>query len=370
MQSPDPHAHILVAEDDANLRLLVVDLLEASGYRVTAVGGTGAAREAFDRTCPDLVLADIGMPEGGGFELLRHIRSRGVVADVPVIFLTGRAGLADVRAGLREGVDDYLTKPFEPAELLRSIQLRLERREQRMRHFAQLTSTMGNALPRDLRNPLTGILGYAQLLRAKAEGSEPIVAADLSEATEAQIAACRRLLWLGEAIRVWAELAAVSPEMIRQYATVRAGPWVARATQQCQEIAAGYARGRDLTMELEEAAVPVPEHHWLMALAQLADNALRFSPEGSTVWIIGKREKGAYRLSVWNEGRCRPEFEIGDKPGGRDLAAPAPGAEAAGGLGLTIVRRVVALSGAEFRLGSAKEGTEAFLVLPGLDRAE
>jgi signal transduction histidine kinase len=265
-------------------------------------------------------------------------------------------------------VDDYLTKPFEPAELLRSIQLRLERREQRMRHFAQLTSAMGHALPRDLRNPLTGILGYAQLLKAKAEGAEPVAAADLSEATDAQIAACRRLLWLGEAIRVWAELAAVSPDLLRQYAVAKSGPWVARAITQCQEIATGYGRGRDLTIELEEAAVPVPEHHWLMAIAQLADNALRFSPEGSTVWLIGKQEKGAYRLSVWNEGRCRPEFEIVDKPGARSQPAGPAGAESAGGLGLTIVRRMVALSGAEFRLGSAKEGTEAFLVLPSLDR--
>lgn len=369
MNASDKRCRILVAEDDANLRLLVVELLELTNYRVTAVDGARTAREAFDRECPDLVLADIAMPEGGGFEVLRHIRAHATAADVPVIFLTGHTGLADVRAGLREGVDDYLTKPFDPEELLRAIAMRLKRREQQWRQLAEVNQAMGTTVPHDLRNPLTGIMGYAQLLQEKAKTSEPVAAVDVSEAADAQIAACERLIWLGDALQIWAELSAPSPELLRKYALARTAGWVPEATARCEELAQAYGRARQYTLELEDAVLPVPERHWLMAVAQLVDNAFKYSPAGSMVWVIGKREKDAYRLSVWNEGRCRSEYAVVDPAAKRAADEVALASDRRRGLGLPIVCRLAALAGAEFRLGSFNDGTEAFLVLPGADRA-
>jgi len=129
--NPPPVCRILLAEDDPILREMTAALLELSGYQVTMTSGGACAIASFDEVCPDLVLADISMAEGDGFSLLKHIRTHPTAADMPVIFLSGKSGLADIRNGLGLGVDDYIPKPFDPDELLRSISLRISRREQK-----------------------------------------------------------------------------------------------------------------------------------------------------------------------------------------------------------------------------------------------
>lgn len=177
---PSSGHRILLAEDDPVLRAMTADLLELNGYQVTTASGGARAIESFGQACPDLVLADIFMAEGDGYSLLEHIRAHQTASDVPVIFLSGKSGLADIRAGLRVGVDDYIPKPFDPDELLRSISLRISRRERKQR----LDGLLGRSLHHDFRTPLTSMLGFAELLRATARPGTPIPAAAVTQAAE------------------------------------------------------------------------------------------------------------------------------------------------------------------------------------------
>ena len=107
-------ARVLIVDDDDAVRLLVARSLSADGFQVDQARDAPAAREALTSTSPDLVVLDVMMPMEDGLELLLHIRRS---SEVPVLMLTGRGEEHDRILGLKLGADDYLVKPFSPAEL-------------------------------------------------------------------------------------------------------------------------------------------------------------------------------------------------------------------------------------------------------------
>jgi two-component system OmpR family response regulator len=107
---------VLVIEDDSDLRRLLRRGLEEEGFDVVlAAYGSDAVSLAEDDP-PDLLVVDIGLPDADGRDVVQAVRSRGV--DSPVLFLTARDQMVDRLAGFSAGGDDYLTKPFEFAELI------------------------------------------------------------------------------------------------------------------------------------------------------------------------------------------------------------------------------------------------------------
>jgi two-component system OmpR family response regulator len=125
MEAAATSARLLVVDDEATILELLSGSLRLAGFEVmTAASGAEAVRAAASGR-PDLVLLDVMMPDGDGFETLRRIRSGG--AEVPVIFLTARDEEPDRVSGFNVGADDYVTKPFSLNELLGRIRAVLRR---------------------------------------------------------------------------------------------------------------------------------------------------------------------------------------------------------------------------------------------------
>jgi two-component system, OmpR family, phosphate regulon response regulator PhoB len=118
---------LLVAEDDPDIRELVLFKLRAAGFDVTtAVDGREALTRALEEP-PDLVLLDVMMPGLSGLEVCAALREDDATARIPIILLTAKAQEADVTSGLGVGADDYVVKPFSPRELLTRVQAVLAR---------------------------------------------------------------------------------------------------------------------------------------------------------------------------------------------------------------------------------------------------
>ncbi|HSS62665.1 MAG TPA: response regulator transcription factor [Candidatus Limnocylindrales bacterium] len=117
-------APILVVDDDPKIVSLVKTYLEREGLRViTASDGPGALR-SFNESSPGLIVLDVMLPDLDGLALMRIIRER---SDVPIVMLSARAQVADRVYGIHEGADDYLAKPFSPAELVVRVKAVLRR---------------------------------------------------------------------------------------------------------------------------------------------------------------------------------------------------------------------------------------------------
>ncbi|XYH93144.1 response regulator [Sorangium sp. So ce1128] len=118
--------HILVVDDEARIREVLLYALQKEGYTVTAVADGRAAIEAAGAGRIDLVVLDVMLPELDGLEVCRRLRAG---SRTPILFLSARADEVDRIVGLELGGDDYLTKPFSPRELVARVRALLRRAE-------------------------------------------------------------------------------------------------------------------------------------------------------------------------------------------------------------------------------------------------
>jgi DNA-binding response OmpR family regulator len=125
---PAARGEVLAVDDDPDVLGLVEAVLRAEGFIVRAVGGANEAIASVKADRPDVVLLDLGLADSDGLDVLTEIRT---IVDIPVVLLTGRGAEADRVLGLRMGAEDYIVKPFSPAELVARIDNILRRVAQR-----------------------------------------------------------------------------------------------------------------------------------------------------------------------------------------------------------------------------------------------
>ena len=113
---------VLVADDEASLRLLVSATIESDRWTIVEAGDGDEAWELLRRHRPAVALLDVQMAGRSGLELTRRIRSDRHLAGTHVILLTARAQESDIQAGLEAGADRYIVKPFSPHELLTAVE--------------------------------------------------------------------------------------------------------------------------------------------------------------------------------------------------------------------------------------------------------
>ena len=118
---------ILLVEDELPIRQMLVFNLGRAGYEVHEAGDSASARRQIADLRPDLLLVDWMLPDSSGLELIRTLRREPSNREIPVIMLTARAEEHDRVLGLDSGVDDYITKPFSPRELLSRVHAVLRR---------------------------------------------------------------------------------------------------------------------------------------------------------------------------------------------------------------------------------------------------
>jgi len=162
-------SRILLIEDEPGLVLTVSDLLSTEGYEVesAADGETGLSKAVNGKF--DLVILDIMLPRKTGFDVCRELRQKGI--DVAILMLTAKTQVVDRVVGLKLGADDYLTKPFDPAELLARVEALLRRVQKENRipvqsfHFGDIEIDFERAVLLKGGQPVTLASKELQLLR-------------------------------------------------------------------------------------------------------------------------------------------------------------------------------------------------------------
>jgi len=135
---------LLVVDDDPGLLLAVSDTLRAGGYNVVTARRAADALVRIAEIVPDLIISDIRMPGMDGYQFVNKIRSNPRTRLVPIVFLTAKDETTDRIAGFRTGADAYITKPFEPEELVAVVASILERVQ---RTHSDLARMFGESTP-------------------------------------------------------------------------------------------------------------------------------------------------------------------------------------------------------------------------------
>lgn len=164
-----PGELILVVDDEANIVELARLYLERDGFRVTSAADGAAALEKARRESPALMVLDLMLPEIDGYEVCRRVRAgaRDVPPDLPIIMLTARDEDIDKIVGLELGADDYMTKPFNPRELVARVKAILRRSERILKPEAHDRPIhVGDVVIDPARREVT-VAGKPAALRAK-----------------------------------------------------------------------------------------------------------------------------------------------------------------------------------------------------------
>lgn len=354
---------ILLVDDDESIRETTADLLMLSGFHVITASGAHEAIAALDRERVELILSDIVMPKGDGYELLAHVRSHPNLQGIPLVLISAKADKPDIRKGMVEGADDYLTKPFQADELIAVIQNQLQKRNARRSEITQLKRQLAQVIPHELRTPLTGVLGYAELLNEIALDTPADVRRQINQACESLRQSGVRIQRLVERVELWLELE-TEPGLL--LARARQEPtlgWTERARLLFAVFAESAGRSQDLSIQLQEAPIAVPSRYLMEALAGFAENAINSSPAGSPLSVTGHAEQTYYHLVIRYTGAPWPTGQVQRLdsliPFDRDHSD-----QQSLGLGLAIGCKLCQLLGTQPEIRNEDGRTEATFLFP------
>ncbi len=339
LQESNTGCLLVVDDQESNIQVVGATLGKLGFEILPATGGP----QAFQRLAvhrPDLILLDLLMPEMDGFEVCRRIRENPDWAQIPLIFLSSADDKGLIVRALESGGVDYITKPFNHAELVTRVRthLALKRAHDDLKQLAEDRDELLGILTHDLKNLLGGIDMSAQLLRDRTEAvADPklrLMAENISQSSGQVLAFVKEFL----------ANASADHGLDLKTEPVNLSGAVARAVQQHQEA----AKRKQLVLK----AVLPPNNGTLVqadgaALDQVLDNllsnAIKFSPPGKQIRLtVCPPGAGFVECQVQDEG---PGFSDTDKTRmfrryGR-LSARPTGGEPSTGLGLSIVKKLL-----------------------------
>jgi two-component system sensor histidine kinase/response regulator len=345
--SPETNIGCLLVVDDQESNIQVVGAaLGKLGFEILpATGGLQAFQRLAVRR-PDLILLDLLMPEMDGFEVCRRIREAPDWAEIPIIFLSSADDKGLIVRALESGGVDYITKPFNHAELVTRVRthLALKRAHDELKQLAEDRDELLGILTHDLKNHLVGIDMSAHLLRegteAMADPKLRLMAENISHSSGQMLAFVKEFLANASAdhgLNLSTEPVNLSDAATR---TVRVHQEAANRKQLCFHTVLPSTNG--VFVQADHAALN-------QVLDNLVSNAIKFSPPGKQIRLTVLPPSGSYvECQVQDEG---PGFSELDKARmfrryARLSARPTAG-EPSTGLGLSITKKLVlAMQGA------------------------
>jgi len=353
---------ILIIEDEHLILESIAEYLQLEGYEcVKATNGEEGIQKAKDET-PDLIVCDIKMPGLNGHEVLQDLRANPRTSTIPFIFLSALVNKSDLRKGMILGADDYLTKPFQPEDLLSSVKTRLEKHSAIKKRMEVLKDSIAHALPHELQTPLVTILGYAEMLSEKFKDSSDDEALEFSEAIHQAGVRLNRLI-KNFIFYEKLELMSTDPQSIALSKGVsEITPDLVIDTS--HKAAGRFNRKVDLHVSAEKSVISVPVTYFLILIEELLDNAFKFSEQGTIVTLTGKKKDEYYQLIITDKGRGMTEEQLSNI--GAYLQFERDKYEQQGmGLGLTISMKIIEIYGGSINISSKYgEFTEVIVSLP------
>nr|ALT22098.1 response regulator [Anabaena sp. XPORK13A] len=346
---------ILIIEDETQIRNNIREILHLSDFDTLVAENGLQGLELAKNKHPDLIICDLMMPELDGYGVLTQLRQNSSTATMPLIFLTAKSEWSDVRRGMELGADDYLTKPFQPHELLQAIAARLEKQsivdQQTQQKLNSLSSAISQSLPHEINTPLNHIIGFSNLL-IQEQGT--LSTEENLEMLESIHEAGLRLHRLTLNFLMYAnlELIASDPAKIAEIRNNGVKSFVKSDIENIAvKVAKRFNRSADLSIEISDVMVNISPAKLSKIVEEIVDNAFKFSQLNTPIKIIGNSIENSFHLYVIDYGRGMTQEEIANVGAyiqfGRKIYE-----QQGSGLGLLIAKRLVEIHGGELSIES------------------
>jgi two-component system, sensor histidine kinase and response regulator len=347
-------ARIVLIDDEEALRNVMGEILSAAGHQTVLAANGAEGLDLIRRAPPDVVVCDINMPTLDGFGVLRALRADPQLASLPFLFLTSES---EIRAGMRSGADDYLMKPVSGDDLLAAIDVRLARADSTRRDGDRRVDEMRRAvaalLPHELRTPLTTILGSARLLQ---EFGAEFGTGEIKEMAGGIVT--NYILYADLELRRLSRPGADGEALV-------GSSGAADVQAAAMDVAVQSGRPSDLDLELDETVVGISPPYLKKVVAELSDNAFKFSAPGTRVRVsLGQASGGETVLTVVDHGTGMTADQV-RKVGAFQQFDRARFEQRGSGVGLALVRAIAEATGGRLEIVSGTgEGTTVRVLWP------
>ena len=369
----DNNSTILVIDDEPALLLGLAAKIKRQGYHVVTASNGSEGMQKAKEVLPDLILSDVMMPPPNGFELRRLMGQDPRLASIPFIFLTARSGVEDRINGIRDGADDYITKPFVTEELfarieavLRRVNVAREHGREEMRASAQqdmekLKREILQNFHHEMRTPLSNIIMPLELVvNNKFEDPEEQI-----HFVRTALSSVDRLESLVTDFILLTNIDHGDLNRIRQRIDIDSN--ILLPIQ--KRLARYKIKELEFSHEIRgEGAITAPRREFIHALVHLVDNAFKFSPDqGKVKFTLEIGANGGATILVEDEGTGIPadlresvferyyQISQGDNREQEGL-----------GVGLFIARSVFFSLGGSVTILNSSNGCQIQAVLPNL----
>lgn len=299
---------ILIIDDDKPMLLGLKILLERSNYNVMACDNSLDGIKMAENTLPDLIVCDIMMPHMDGFKVREALSANPLTHNIPFLFLSARASLDDKLKGFEDGADDYITKPFDPRELVARINAVFRRQdkshqgatEEINRQIERIQSEITHNFSHELRTPMMQILMSLDMaLRDKYDDPD-----ELKYFVETALSRSHRLYTLIDDLTFLSNYDTGNKFNFRQRIDIKNDFHLPLALRLDQY------KDKNLKVEINVAdgiKIHAPRREFRQACGHLVDNGLKFSPPMSSVLIdLAPNGDGGCILTVTDYGQGIP----------------------------------------------------------------
>lgn len=334
------NGRLLIVDDSSGVRDVLAIKLQREGYVVSTAENGHDAVAMLDGRSFDLMLLDIRLPDINGLTLLRQLREKQNLLDMPIIMISGLGQPEDVVSALRDGANDYVTKPFDLGIVLARVrtQLALKELKQAKDRFLQIAS-------HDLKKPIMLVLDIARQLRLDSRPGSP--------RTDDEHSSLSFIIETGEYMQGIVE-------DLLNWGALREGRLrlttlptdLGAVVRQAVTRNSVYASSKRISLKMEFTTniptIQADDSRIMQVLENLIGNAIKFSPEGKIITVRTFRDGDSLACEVSDQGPGIPEAEREKLFVAYSRLSNRPtGGETSSGLGLAICREMIHLHGGE-----------------------
>lgn len=346
-------SRVLVVDDVPKNLQVVGTMLRNAGYAVMPATSGARALEGIRVQLPDLILLDLMMPEIDGLEGSPLVKADPVTREIPIVFLTASNEMEHLVQGFEAGAVDYVTKPFNPPELLARVRTHIELKlaRERLRELNEEKNEFMGIVAHDLRNPLGAIKGYAEMIAEDAGTFRSASPAELNNVRQGLEDCAGRIRNSAERMLEMVQNLLDANRIERgeihlNLAPTELGHLVSSVIESQRPRAVAKQQSLHFQSDGSPITATADSNVMVQVLENLISNAVKYSPPGKTIVVRLKKEESNAICEVQDEGPgLSPEDR--KKLFGKfaRLSAKPTGGEHSTGLGLSIVKRMIEAMG-------------------------
>ncbi|NOZ46329.1 MAG: hybrid sensor histidine kinase/response regulator [Chlorobi bacterium] len=297
---------VLIIEDNAIICRQLQEILEFEGFIASIAMNGKKGIELAKSTIPNCIICDIMMPEINGYQVFDKLKNIEKTKNIPFIFITAKTLQEDIRNGMNRGADDYITKPFTAKQIIYSVKTRISKKEkQQEQYFKDINSFQKNishAIPHELLTPLNSILNYAMLI----QNMEKRISQEKIKSYGSSIYESGKRLY--DTIRKYILYTKLESQFLlftknqnlKQSITINPEKIISRIGK---NIATRYKRHDDFTCQIINNDINILQEHLEIVMAELIENAFKFSVKGNAINIYSKRNDKKTTIIIENYGK-------------------------------------------------------------------